>query len=135
MFTVHLQVMDKHLSILAKQHLETRFVKIHAEKSPFLAEKLKIIVLPTLALIKNAKVDDYVVWWWKMHILFTEPSFIFLYDYSGLEGFHDVGITMSNMMCIRWDLISLVGRMSSAQRNWRKGWLNPKLSLLRVNHH
>lgn len=55
------KVMDKHLSILAKQHLETRFVKIHAEKSPFLAERLKIVVLPTLALIKNAKVDDYVV--------------------------------------------------------------------------
>lgn len=55
------KVMDKHLSLLAKQHIETRFVKINAEKSPFLAEKLKIIVLPTLALIKNAKVDDYVV--------------------------------------------------------------------------
>ncbi|CAK7330051.1 unnamed protein product [Dovyalis caffra] len=55
------KVMDKHMSILAKQHIETRFVKIHAEKSPFLAEKLKILVLPTLALIKNAKVDDYVV--------------------------------------------------------------------------
>ncbi|KAJ7013421.1 hypothetical protein D5086_002628 [Populus alba] len=55
------KVMDKHMSILAKQHVETRFVKIHAEKSPFLAEKLKIVVLPTLALIKNTKVDDYVV--------------------------------------------------------------------------
>ncbi|XP_038902456.1 thioredoxin domain-containing protein 9 homolog [Benincasa hispida] len=54
-------VMDKHLSILAKQHIETCFVKINAEKSPFLAEKLKIVVLSTLALIKNAKVDDYVV--------------------------------------------------------------------------
>ncbi|CAL9022489.1 unnamed protein product [Prunus brigantina] len=55
------KVVDKHLSILAKQHMETRFVKINAEKSPFLAEKLKIVVLPTIALIKNAKVDDYVV--------------------------------------------------------------------------
>ncbi|XP_011030376.1 PREDICTED: thioredoxin domain-containing protein 9 homolog [Populus euphratica] len=55
------KVMDKHMSILAKQHIETRFVKIHAEKSPFLAEKLRIVVLPTLALIKNTKVDDYVV--------------------------------------------------------------------------
>ncbi|XP_052195724.1 thioredoxin domain-containing protein 9 homolog [Diospyros lotus] len=55
------KVMDKHLSILAKQHIETRFVKLDAEKSPFLAEKLKIVVLPTLALINNAKVDDYVV--------------------------------------------------------------------------
>lgn len=58
---VFLQVMDKHMSILAKQHIETRFVKIQAEKSPFLAERLKIVVLPTLALIKNTKVDDYVV--------------------------------------------------------------------------
>ncbi|GAA0150499.1 protein-binding activity modulator [Lithospermum erythrorhizon] len=55
------KVMDKHMSILAKQHIETRFVKINAEKSLYLAEKLKIVVLPTLALIKNAKVDDYVV--------------------------------------------------------------------------
>ncbi|XP_030553137.1 thioredoxin domain-containing protein 9 homolog [Rhodamnia argentea] len=55
------KVMDKHMSILAKQHIETRFVKIHAEKSPFLTEKLKIVVLPTLALVKNAKVEDYVV--------------------------------------------------------------------------
>lgn len=36
-------------------------MKIQAEKSPFLAERLKIVVLPTLALIKNTKVDDYVV--------------------------------------------------------------------------
>jgi hypothetical protein len=57
--------MDKHMSILAKQHLETRFVKIQAEKSPYLAEKLRIIVLPTLALVKNAKVDDYVVCSWE----------------------------------------------------------------------
>ncbi|KAI3898017.1 hypothetical protein MKX03_027552 [Papaver bracteatum] len=55
------KVIDKHMTVLAKKHIETRFVKINAEKSPFLAEKLKIIVLPTLALIKNTKVDDYVV--------------------------------------------------------------------------
>ncbi|KAI3986998.1 hypothetical protein MKX01_039933 [Papaver californicum] len=55
------KVIDKHMMILAKKHIETRFMKINAEKSPFLAEKLKIIVLPTLALIKNTKVDDYVV--------------------------------------------------------------------------
>jgi len=44
--------MDKHLDILAKKHLETKFIKIHGEKAPFLAEKLKIWMLPTLALIK-----------------------------------------------------------------------------------
>lgn len=55
------QVVDKHLSALAKQHVETRFVKVHAEKAPFLTEKLRIVVLPTLAIVKNAKVEDYVV--------------------------------------------------------------------------
>ncbi|KAJ0989015.1 hypothetical protein J5N97_007371 [Dioscorea zingiberensis] len=55
------KVMDKHLSVLAQQHLETRFLKIHAEKSPFLTEKLRIVVLPTLALVKHAKVEGYVV--------------------------------------------------------------------------
>ncbi|XP_068657583.1 thioredoxin domain-containing protein 9 homolog [Aristolochia californica] len=55
------KVMDKHLAILAKRHIETCFIKIHAEKSPFLAERLKIAVLPTLALIKKTKVEDYVV--------------------------------------------------------------------------
>ncbi|RCV30447.1 hypothetical protein SEVIR_6G103600v4 [Setaria viridis] len=55
------KVLDKHLSILAKQHVETRFIKVHAEKAPFLTEKLKIVVLPTLAIVKNAKVEDYVV--------------------------------------------------------------------------
>ncbi|VFQ93841.1 unnamed protein product [Cuscuta campestris] len=55
------KVVDKHMRILAERHMETRYVKIHAEKSPFLAEKLKITVLPTIALVKNAKVEDYVV--------------------------------------------------------------------------
>lgn len=55
------KVMDKHLQILAKGHLETKFVKIHAEKSPYLVEKLKIYMLPTLALIKKEKVADYIV--------------------------------------------------------------------------
>jgi hypothetical protein len=54
--------MDKHLAILAKQHLETRFLKINAEKSPFLTERLKIFMLPTLALVLKGKVEDYVVW-------------------------------------------------------------------------
>ena len=46
------KVMDKHLNILCRQHFETKFVKIDAEKSPYLVDKLKIWMLPTLALIK-----------------------------------------------------------------------------------
>lgn len=34
---------------------------MQAEKSTFLAEKLRITVLPTLALIQKGKVEDYVV--------------------------------------------------------------------------
>lgn len=80
------QVIDRHLETLAKQHLETKFVRVRlaalpphacfcthlvlttsaaaqidAEKSPFLVEKLKIWMLPTLALCRLEKVVDYVV--------------------------------------------------------------------------
>uniref|UniRef100_A0A7S0SY16 Thioredoxin domain-containing protein n=1 Tax=Mantoniella antarctica TaxID=81844 RepID=A0A7S0SY16_9CHLO len=55
------KVMDMHLTMLSKKHLETKFCKIDAEKSPFLTERLKIWMLPTLALVSNSKVVDYVV--------------------------------------------------------------------------
>jgi len=55
------KVMDKHLSVLSKAHIETKFVKINAEKSPYLVEKLKIFMLPTLALVKKEKVVEYIV--------------------------------------------------------------------------
>mmetsp|Transcript_4587 Transcript_4587/g.9959 ORF Transcript_4587/g.9959 Transcript_4587/m.9959 type:complete len:221 (-) Transcript_4587:119-781(-) len=55
------QVMDKHMAILAAKHVETKFVKVNAEKAPFLTERLKVWMLPTLALIKNEKTTDYVV--------------------------------------------------------------------------
>ena len=54
------KVMDKHLDLLAKKHLETKFVKVHAEKFPYLTEKLQIWMLPTLALIRKEKVIDYI---------------------------------------------------------------------------
>ena len=56
-----MQVMDRHLDALAQTHLETRFVRIHAEKSPFLTERLKIFMLPTVALVRNAKIEEYIV--------------------------------------------------------------------------
>jgi hypothetical protein len=55
------KVMDMHLDMLSKKHLETKFARIDAEKSPFLTERLKIWMLPTLALISKEKVLDYVV--------------------------------------------------------------------------
>mmetsp|Transcript_6207 Transcript_6207/g.15995 ORF Transcript_6207/g.15995 Transcript_6207/m.15995 type:complete len:232 (+) Transcript_6207:61-756(+) len=54
-------IMDSHMSKLAQMHPETRFVKINAEKSPFLAERLRIIMLPTVALVVKGKIKDYIV--------------------------------------------------------------------------
>ncbi|KAG7154481.1 thioredoxin domain-containing protein 9-like [Homarus americanus] len=58
---VRCKIADKHLEILAKKHIETKFCKINAEKAPFLTERLSIRVLPTLCLVKNGKTKDYIV--------------------------------------------------------------------------
>lgn len=59
--TFRCKIVDKHMNILANKHIETRFLKIDAEKSPFLTDRLKIKVLPTLALILDGKTKDYIV--------------------------------------------------------------------------
>lgn len=48
-------VFDHHLAILAKRHLETRFIKINNEKAPFLKGRLGIDTVPTVVLVKNNK--------------------------------------------------------------------------------
>ncbi|MBN3296773.1 thioredoxin domain-containing protein 9 isoform X2 [Amia ocellicauda] len=59
--TFRCKIMDKHLTILAKKHLETKFIKLNVEKAPFLTERLRVKVIPTLALVKDGKTKDYVV--------------------------------------------------------------------------
>ncbi|XP_038145598.1 thioredoxin domain-containing protein 9 [Cyprinodon tularosa] len=59
--TFRCKIMDKHLGILAKKHVETKFIKLNAEKAPFLTERLRIKVIPTLALVLDGKTKDYVV--------------------------------------------------------------------------
>lgn len=59
--SVPCEAMERHLKILAARHVETKFVKIHAEKAPFLTERLKVWMLPTVAIIKNEKTTDYIV--------------------------------------------------------------------------
>ena len=49
--TFRCKIVDKHLQILAAKHLEAKFLKIDAEKSPFLIRRLKIRVLPTICLV------------------------------------------------------------------------------------
>lgn len=59
--TERCKIVDKHMKLLAPRHVETRFVKINAEKSPFLVDKLKIKVLPTMLILKDAIVVDRVI--------------------------------------------------------------------------
>lgn len=55
------QILDKHMTDLAAKHIETRFVKVDAEKSPFLVEQLKIQVIPTILLVVKSKVVDRII--------------------------------------------------------------------------
>lgn len=55
------ELVDKHLNKLAQDHLECRFLKINAEKIPFLVERLRIMVIPTLVLVIAGKVAHQVV--------------------------------------------------------------------------
>lgn len=59
--TFRCKIIDKHLIDIAKKHLETRFVKINAEKCQFLVERLRIKLLPTLCIAKDGKTVDYIV--------------------------------------------------------------------------
>ena len=59
--TPRCQIVDKHLALIAQQHLECRFVRINAEKVPFLVEKFLVVVLPTITLCMKGKVLDHIV--------------------------------------------------------------------------
>ena len=53
--TAACSAVDAALDRVARKHLETRFIKINAEKSPFLVEKLKIWMLPSIVLCVDGK--------------------------------------------------------------------------------
>jgi len=55
------KVLDKHLTALAPKHVGTKFCKINALKCPFLTDRLKIRVIPTMAVIKDGITKDYIV--------------------------------------------------------------------------
>lgn len=58
--TPRCQIVDAHFEQLAPRHLEARFVKIDAEKNPFLVERLGVIMMPTIVLIKEGKTDHAI---------------------------------------------------------------------------
>lgn len=55
------KIVDMHLKVLAKKHVETRFVKLDVERAPFLSGRLKIRVIPTIGLVKENKTKDFIV--------------------------------------------------------------------------
>jgi len=59
--TERCKIVDMHLKQLCKKHIETRFVKLDVEKCPFLTGRLRIKVIPTLALVVDSKTKDYII--------------------------------------------------------------------------
>ncbi|XP_047039926.1 thioredoxin domain-containing protein 9 [Helicoverpa zea] len=59
--TPRCKIVDMHLKLLAKKHIETRFVKLDVERAPFLTGRLKIRVIPTIGLVKDNKTKDFIV--------------------------------------------------------------------------
>jgi len=59
--TERCKIVEHHLKLLAAQHLEARFCKINAEKSPFLCDRLQVRVLPTILLLKGNIIIDRIV--------------------------------------------------------------------------
>lgn len=55
------KVMDHHLHILAKRHVETKFVKIDAAKTPFFVQKLSVRMMPTLIFFVDGVAKDKLI--------------------------------------------------------------------------
>ena len=49
------KILDGHLKKLAEQHLETKFIKLDVEKAPFLTQRFKIKVIPSMGIIKDGE--------------------------------------------------------------------------------
>ena len=59
--TMRCDIVDKHLNLLAPKHVETKFIKVNVEKFPFLVERLKIRVLPTIVPFVKGGVKEYII--------------------------------------------------------------------------
>ncbi|XP_041675323.1 thioredoxin domain-containing protein 9-like [Drosophila eugracilis] len=55
------KIVDRHLKILAPQHPEAKFCKVETKKAPFLTQRLLIKELPTLLLVKDGMVKDFII--------------------------------------------------------------------------
>jgi hypothetical protein len=58
--TPRCEIVDAHFQVMAARHLEARFVKVDVEKNPYLVEKLGILLLPTIVLVKDGKTEHSI---------------------------------------------------------------------------
>jgi hypothetical protein len=59
--TMRCKLIDKHLEVLARKHIETKFVKLNVDRAPFMTERLHIKTLPTLTLMIDNIVKDKII--------------------------------------------------------------------------
>jgi len=59
--TFRCKILDGHLKKLAEQHLETKFIKLDVEKAPFLTQRFKIKVIPSMGIIKDGETRGFLV--------------------------------------------------------------------------
>ncbi|XP_043065487.1 thioredoxin domain-containing protein 9-like [Drosophila ficusphila] len=55
------KIVDKHLRILTPEHVEAKFCRLNCEKAPFLTKRLRLTELPTILLVKDGKINDFIV--------------------------------------------------------------------------
>lgn len=58
--TFRCKIVDKHLALLAPKHLETKFLKLSVDRAPFLCERLRIRMLPTIGIVVEGKTKDFI---------------------------------------------------------------------------
>jgi len=58
--TMRSKILDEHLKVLAKQHVETKFLKLDVDKCDWIVQRLNIRVIPTMALVLDGKTTGYL---------------------------------------------------------------------------
>ena len=55
------KLIDKHLEVLARKHLATKWIKLDANKAPFFVGKLQVKMLPTVIFFKDGIARDRMI--------------------------------------------------------------------------
>lgn len=106
------EIVDAHLDRLSKEHLETKFIKVNVEKNPFLVERLQIVLMPTIVLIKDGKTEHSILGYKITYFKFIFISIIIIdyYSYSfdefgGTDDFttEDVAFVLSRYGVLNFD--------------------------------